>query len=135
MKPAEVEDKDVIAWINKVLGEDNSGQTCHDLLKDGSRLCRIADKCLKKTSKFPHKMKQPFFCMENIEYFINCLKEQGIPDAYNFMTVDLFEAKDMRQVKLALSAFARAIYENDKQYGLLVGPAEAPTTKSVFDKF
>jgi hypothetical protein len=45
---------------------------------------------------------------ENIAAYITGSKALGVPDEYNFMTVDLFEGKDLNQVALNVLALKRA---------------------------
>ena len=40
----------------------------------------------------------PFVCMENINAYTQACKGLGIPDEYNFVTVDLWEASRLKQV-------------------------------------
>ncbi|OQS55694.1 Myophilin [Ecytonucleospora hepatopenaei] len=126
-------DKEIIQWINIVLNENNDlNDDLYHLIKDGKKLCQIANKVIQNPSnKMPHKLTAPYFIMENIEYFINAVKEVGVPDHYNFLTVDLYEGKDMRQVKIAIMSFARYCHKKKNSFPL-IGPKEA--TKSEIKK-
>lgn len=42
--------------------------------------------------------KMPFNQMENIAAYISGSRKLGVPDEYNFMTVDLYEGKNLAQV-------------------------------------
>ena len=53
--------------------------------------------------------KMPFIQMENIGKFINAAKNLGVEDQYNFMTVDLFEEKNLKQVLLCLATLKRKV--------------------------
>lgn len=108
-------EQDVIVWINRLLKENNStSEKLINIIKDGKKLCRIANELVAKPSKnLPHKMTMPFACMENIEFFIKAVREIGVPDYENFLTVDLWGEKDLYQVVLTLNSVARnrrAIY-------------------------
>lgn len=45
--------------------------------------------------------------MENIGSYIAACKKTGLPDQYNFMTVDLWENKNMGQVCLNITSLKR----------------------------
>lgn len=49
----------------------------------------------------------PFVQMENINAFLVACKRIGVPDTDLFMTVDLFEAKNMPQVIQTLFVLGR----------------------------
>ena len=44
----------------------------------------------------------PFVCMENISAYTQACKGLGLPDEYNFVTVDLWEGSRLKQVPRAL---------------------------------
>jgi hypothetical protein len=45
--------------------------------------------------------------MENIGYFLDAAREYGLRDSDLFITVDLFEAQNMDQVAICLSALKK----------------------------
>ena len=51
--------------------------------------------------------KMPFVQMENINSFLVACKQFGVPDSDLFMTVDLFESKNMGQVVQTIHALGR----------------------------
>ncbi|ORD94209.1 hypothetical protein ECANGB1_1022 [Enterospora canceri] len=70
--------------------------------------------------------------MENIEFFTAQCKKAGVKDENNFMTVDLYEKKNMEAVKIAIVAFARAL--NSSNTGVhLIGPNEMKTGEKTRD--
>ena len=40
-----------------------------------------------------------FPSLDAVEAYINACRDLGLPDHYNFMTVDLYEGKNMKQVR------------------------------------
>eukprot|EP01147_Barroeca_monosierra_P009574 gene9574-1801_t len=45
--------------------------------------------------------------MENIGYFLDAAKRYGLPDSDLFITVDLFESRNMKQVVICLAALKK----------------------------
>ena len=43
----------------------------------------------------------PFVCMENITAYTQACKAAGLPDEYNFVSVDLWEGGRLKQVCLS----------------------------------
>ena len=50
--------------------------------------------------------------MENVQSFINAAKSYGVPDAEMFLTPDLFEARNLAQVKQELKALLDPEFSN-----------------------
>ena len=92
-----------------------------EILKDGVVLCKLMNKLqpgsIKKFKEKvdmlgnPQTVSQPkspsqgpaFMLMENVQSFINAAKSYGVPDAEMFLTPDLFEARNLAQVKKGFS--------------------------------
>jgi len=90
----------VLQYIQSMTGESiSAGQdNLHAALKDGITLCNLANKLSPGIIPRIQKGKMPFVQMENINSFLMACKRIGVPDTDLFMTVDLFEAKNMSQV-------------------------------------
>merc|ERR1711976_309343 len=90
----------VLQSINSMTGENISAghDNVHAALKDGIILCNLANKISPGIISKIQKGKMPFVQMENINSFLMACKRIGVPDTDLFMTVDLFEAKNMSQV-------------------------------------
>jgi hypothetical protein len=56
--------------------------------------------------------KAPFIQMENIGRFLKAMSAYGLPATDQFMTVDLFEAKNMNQVVQCVHALGRLAKKN-----------------------
>merc|ERR1719282_250163 len=97
----------VVNWISAVTGENVTTENIHENLKSGVVLCNLANKlCPGVVSKI-NNGKMPFVQMENINAFLVACKRIGVPDTDLFMTVDLFEAKNMPQVIQTLFILGR----------------------------
>ena len=106
-------------WIfSSILKErpENSDSSLLELLKDGSVLCKVANKLGELEHGFsPIKWKvsnMPFVQMEQISLFLAFSRQYGVPEDELFQTVDLFEEKDPASVYQALKSLSR--YSNKK---------------------
>jgi len=85
-------------WIESVTGESFKDADFQESLKDGVLLCKVLNKLAAGTVGKINTSKMPFMQMENIAAYIAGSKKLGVPDEYNFMTVDLYEGKNLAQV-------------------------------------
>jgi len=79
----------------------------YETLKSGVVLCEFLNTLQPGTVSKINKRAMPFMCMENIEAYINATQGMGIPHEYTFMTVDLWESKNLPQVALNIIAVKR----------------------------
>ena len=87
---------DARAWIEAVLGEPLGDETLHLVLKSGVVLCNLLNKISPGCCKKPTMKKLPFMQMENVSnYLTACNTTFKIQSFETFMTVDLFEDKNM----------------------------------------
>jgi hypothetical protein len=114
-------------WIQAVTGETITD--LHQSLKDGVILCKLVNKIRPNTIRKINPPKSAFMMMvrlprtagafalvlilclslkENIGSFLKSCQAFGINKVDQFMTVDLFEAKNMNQVIHCIHALARA---------------------------
>jgi len=111
------QEKEVLQWVETVMGEPLPSGDFGEILKDGVVLCKLMNKLQpgsikkfkEKVDMFgnPQTVAQPksptqgpaFMLMENVQSFINAAKSYGVPDAEMFLTPDLFEARNLAQVK------------------------------------
>ncbi|KAI5171449.1 transgelin [Pancytospora epiphaga] len=127
-------EREVKGWIGEILGQDLGSGDLHDMLKDGVVLCNLINKITGKPSKFPNNSKASFIQMENICYFINQAKQMGVPDSENFLTVDLFEGKNMCQVVCCIYSLSRNLHKNGRTDLPLIGPRLTEEVKITFNK-
>eukprot|EP01089_Gocevia_fonbrunei_P007998 TRINITY_DN1950_c0_g1_i4.p1 TRINITY_DN1950_c0_g1~~TRINITY_DN1950_c0_g1_i4.p1 ORF type:complete len:143 (+),score=36.71 TRINITY_DN1950_c0_g1_i4:49-477(+) len=92
-------------WVEAVTGR-SIAPSFHEGLKDGSVLCELATK-ITGTRINVGKGKMPFIMMENIGKFLEAIEAYGVKKTDTFMTVDLYEAKNLGQVVLGIHAFAK----------------------------
>ena len=64
---------------------------------------RVAPKSVKKINN----SEMPFAQRENIQSFCDAVKALGVKDINNFAADDLYEAKNMKQVRFLLSYVTR----------------------------
>jgi hypothetical protein len=97
---AEKAEKDVQMWIEGQLGRELPG-SLGDSLRSGHVLCELMNKikpgCV---PKFHAGTRMAFKMMENIGWFLEACKEFGVADTDLFMTVDLFDFANLKQVSL-----------------------------------
>lgn len=74
------------------------------------------------STKCPSRSQLGFFQMENIAYFISKARDLGVPDCENFLTIDLFEGKDLRQVFTCIYSLSRNLYKNGRTDIRVIGP-------------
>jgi len=94
------------AFLEEVLKERVSGDLA-DYLKSGVVLCKMINALKPGTITKINAGKMPFMQMENIGAYIQGCKKLGIPEQYLFVTVDLFEGKNMAQVILNINTVKR----------------------------
>ncbi|KAJ5069753.1 calponin [Anaeramoeba ignava] len=87
---------EVLDWIEAVTGQ--SAPRSVSGLKDGVLLCNLANRISPGIVKKINKMKTPFMQMENIGNFLSACRSLGVPPPSLFMTVDLYEEKNIPQV-------------------------------------
>jgi transgelin len=106
MASAEAAYTGIASWIGKVTGATSlKSGPLEDSLKSGEVLCELMNKI--KAGAIPKYHKAPrlaFRQMENIGLFLNACRQYGVSDSNLFITVDLFEAANMKQVIACLSA-------------------------------
>ncbi|KAJ3118085.1 Calponin-3 [Physocladia obscura] len=122
------------AYISVITNTQLPSETSlYTLLKDGTVLCDLVNKILLNLvppiAPSIHKVHQspmPFKQMENISAFLDRVEKLGVPAHERFMTVDLYECKNMNQVvtcifSLSRHAAAKGFEINGEKY--VLGPA------------
>jgi len=96
------------SWISSTVGEPVTGDF-QEALKSGVILCKLANKLAPGSIRKINTSKLPFSLMENIEAFLNvCAQNFKLSQHELFMTVDLWENKNMTQVLTTLAALRRS---------------------------
>lgn len=92
-------------WLEQESGEKLANRELDDFLRDGTLLCSIMNKLSPNIiPKFHEHPRLAFRQMENIGFFLKACKDYGLADHELFITVDLFEAGNMKQVLTCLFA-------------------------------
>ncbi|EDO38727.1 predicted protein [Nematostella vectensis] len=78
-------------------------RTLQNTLKSGVVLCKLANAIQPGAIKKINNAKMNFMMMENIENFCNFVQTKGVASQYQFVTIDLFEGKNMHQVLITLN--------------------------------
>lgn len=86
-------------WIFKCLGESVPNGAIEDVLKDGVVLCNLMNKLTPGCIKKIQAKGTNFQLMENIQRFQDGMKKYGVPQEEIFQTADLFERRNIPQVK------------------------------------
>jgi hypothetical protein len=113
---------DAARWISAVLddpslteqltksaafSEDDEEHGLQAVLKSGVVLCQLVNAIAPGSVAKVSASAQPFPQRENVKAFIDNIRKLGVPDSENFETDDLFAAKNMKQVLIALHSFGR----------------------------
>eukprot|EP01028_Stygiella_incarcerata_P012385 TRINITY_DN757_c0_g1_i5.p1 TRINITY_DN757_c0_g1~~TRINITY_DN757_c0_g1_i5.p1 ORF type:complete len:352 (+),score=171.68 TRINITY_DN757_c0_g1_i5:149-1204(+) len=115
------EEVQALKWICDVLGEAVPEDPFEVALKSGILLCQLMKKLDPKSVKKIHKGKMPFMQMENIQTFVDAARKYGVPEHDLFVTVDLFEAKNIKQVVQCVFSLSRVATKNGFE-GECLGP-------------
>jgi hypothetical protein len=94
-------------WADAVLGYELSSDDLWEQLKSGVDLCRLMLKI--KDGSIPTLHENPkiqFVKKENIMFFIEAVKEYGVPRYSIFSVADLYEERDLQRVLDCLEALA-----------------------------
>lgn len=97
-------------WIEEVTGQRVNGDL-ENALHDGVLLCTLVNKIKPGTIPNVNRSSMPFSQMENINAFLRTCKNWGLPEHDLFMTVDLYEGKNIPQVMqclISLSSLAQS---------------------------
>eukprot|EP00042_Codosiga_hollandica_P025325 m.111815 g.111815 ORF g.111815 m.111815 type:complete len:224 (+) comp51835_c0_seq1:16-687(+) len=80
-----------------------------EALKNGAVLCQFLNKLKPGSVKEPKVSKIAFVCMENIAAYTAACRAMGLSDDYNFVTVDLWEGSNIKQVATNVVALKRLL--------------------------
>lgn len=126
---------ELLDWMEAVMGEKiPRDQPFEKVLKDGVVICNFANKIKPGSVKRINKKGGNFALMENHAAFQKAMKAWGVPDEEIFQTVDLFEARNIKQVCLSLAAFGRILSNHNGYSGPTFGPKMAEGEKREWDE-
>jgi transgelin len=90
--------EEVCAWMSEVLGAHVDPSDFPDKWKTGVLLCDLANKLRPGIVAKVNKGNVAFLKLENIENFTKAARAMGVIDRYNFVSVDLYEEKNLKSV-------------------------------------
>jgi len=122
---------DIQRWIETMTGEKFPNPNFGKSLKNGILLCKLANAIRPGVVPKIQTAAAPFVQMENINAFLNAEKIFGVPTPDLFMTVDLFEEKNIGQVIRSLATLRRLTGAESPVAGAPKGlsPASQPPRK------
>jgi len=98
--------KEAVAFIEKITGDSFPGEF-QESLKSGVILCNFLNKLEPGSIAKFQTSNLPFKQMENIESYISASRRIGVPEKDNFVTIDLYEGKNLGQVVLNILSLKR----------------------------
>lgn len=107
--------QEIRLWLSGILPQHQEALNGSDdfatVFKSGVILCDLINKYKPGSinEKLIHKGKMSFKQMENINYFLNAAKSVGINDLFIFVTVDLYEEKNLSKVVDCIFEFQKLI--------------------------
>jgi len=122
------------AWIEAVLGEKLGECSLQEELKDGVVLCHLVNKLKPGSAVKPSTSKMPFKQMENVASYLNACKTLGVQPFEMFMTVDLYEGKNMQAVLINLQSLGRIAQSLPGYTGPIFGAKMATATPREFSE-
>jgi len=122
---------DIKRWIETMSGERFPNPSFGKSLKNGILLCKLANGIRPGIVPKIQTAAAPFVQMENINAFLSAEKQLGVPTVDLFMTVDLFEEKNIGQVIRSLATLRRITGATSPAAGGAKGlsPAAQPPRK------
>jgi len=100
-------ENEIRAWVEGITGEKFPDKSFGKSLKNGIILCNLANKIKPGVCAKPQKAAAPFVQMENIGSYLAACRKLGLNAEDLFMTVDLFEEKNIGQVIRNLDTLRR----------------------------
>lgn len=126
-----IENFELARWISDVLNEPLDTKNLEEALRDGVALCKLMNEIRPGSCRYTVS-RQPFMQMENINRFLIAAKSIGVPDHELFQSIDLFEKKNFKQVKICLYAVSRHAQKDKLFPGPFIGPKLSEKKKYKF---
>jgi len=128
------QEKEILQWIEAVMGEPLPTGDFAETLKNGVVLCQLMNKISPGSVKKFKTSGPAFLLMENISAFQKAAKAYGVSDDEVFQTPDLFEARNIPQVTLCLYALGRTTQKHAEYNGPQIGPKMSTENKRNFSE-
>lgn len=113
---------------------DQAERALHGWLRSGELLCEVANRVVPGSVRRIAQSTMPFKQMENISHYVEACTALGVPAQDLFMTVDLFEAKDMRAVVRNIHSLGRVAQTIDAFRGPHLGAKLAAKNERHFSE-
>ncbi|KAI8610556.1 Myophilin [Chytriomyces sp. MP71] len=105
---AAAEEREAVKFIETVTGLPFPiDATFHQALKSGVLLCTLINSLALTEPVKTVESNKPFKQMENISAFLDRAEKMGVPAHERFMTIDLYEAKNLGQVVNCIFSLSR----------------------------
>ena len=113
---------------------EQAERSLHGWLRSGELLCEVANRVVPLSVKKIAQSTMPFKQMENISHYVEACTHLGVPAQDLFMTVDLWEAKDMRAVVRNIHSLGRVAQTIDTFGGPHLGAKLAAKNERHFSE-
>lgn len=124
------DEKELVQWIESVLGKSLESESLGDALKTGVVLCEVLNAIKPGTIRKINDSVMPFKQMENITNFLRAIRPLGVAETDVFTTVDLYEQRDINAVVRCMFSLGRAIQTSVPEFsGPMLGQ-EVKTSRS-----
>jgi len=127
-------EKEILDWIEAVLGSPLQKGAFEDVLKDGVVLCNLMNKLQPGSVKKIATSGGSFKLMENVQRFQAAAKAYGVPHEEIFQTADLFERRNIPQVVISVYSLGRMTQKHPEWTGPTLGPKMAEGEKKEWDE-
>ncbi|KAJ3225270.1 hypothetical protein HDU78_010696 [Chytriomyces hyalinus] len=122
-------------YIEELADTPFPSDSFHESLKDGVILCKAVNKILRDIGETDQikvvVSKMPFKQMENVGNFLAQMERIGVPAHERFLTVDLYEAKDLNQVVNSIFSLSRHAAQRGFR-GPVLGPKLSEKNERTF---
>jgi hypothetical protein len=98
---------EALAWIEEVTGRKRDGAPIEEWLHDGTILCELINAIKPGSIRKILTSPMPFKQMENINAYTQACTKIGVPQQDSFVTVDLYEGKNLPAVVRNLHSLGR----------------------------
>lgn len=115
-------EREVLEWIEAVIGERLPNLPYDEVLRDGLVLCKLMNQLMPGSIPKVNTSGGQFKLMENINKFQDCCKKYGVPEIDVFQTVDLWEKRNISQVTQCIYALGRTCQIHPEWRGPILGP-------------
>ena len=100
-------ERDVVKWIESVMGEKLPSKDLHEALKSGIVLCQLLNKIKPGMIKKFNTRAIALMEIENIKLYLEGCWKLGVPSSCLFVSSDLYKARGMNEVLNNLEALSK----------------------------